>query len=43
MPTRIVTVSELKVKPGALMAEVEQQGVPVRHPGWQTKRCDCTL
>ena len=29
MPTRIVTVSELKVKPGALMAELEQQGVPL--------------
>jgi len=29
MPTRIVTVSELKVKLGALMAELEQQGVPL--------------
>ncbi len=29
MPTRIVTVSELKVRLGALMAELEQQGVPL--------------
>ena len=29
MPTRIVTVGELKVKLGALMAELEQQGVPL--------------
>jgi prevent-host-death family protein len=29
MPTRIVTISELKVKMGALMAELEQQGVPL--------------
>ena len=29
MPTRIVTTSELKVKMGALMAELEQQGVPL--------------
>ena len=29
MPTRIVTVSELKVKLGALMAELEEQGVPL--------------
>ena len=29
MPTRIVTVSELKVKLGALMAELEGQGVPL--------------
>jgi prevent-host-death family protein len=28
MATRIVTVSELKVKLGALMAELEEQGVP---------------
>jgi prevent-host-death family protein len=28
MPTRIITVSELKVKLGALMAELEDQGVP---------------
>ncbi len=28
MPTRIITVSELKVKLGALMAELEKQGVP---------------
>lgn len=29
MTTRIVTVSELKVRLGALMAELEQQGVPL--------------
>jgi len=29
MPTRIVTISELKVKLGALMAELESQGVPL--------------
>ena len=29
MPTRIITVSELKVKLGALMAELETQGVPL--------------
>ena len=29
MPTRIVTVSELKTRLGALMAELEQQGVPL--------------
>ena len=29
MPTRIITVSELKVKLGALMAELEAQGVPL--------------
>ncbi len=29
MSTRIVTVSELKVKLGALMAELEEQGVPL--------------
>jgi len=29
MPTRIVTVSELKVKLGALMAELERQGIPL--------------
>jgi len=29
MPTHIVTVSELKVRLGALMAELEQQGVPL--------------
>jgi prevent-host-death family protein len=29
MPTRIVTISELKVKMGALMAELEQQGIPL--------------
>ena len=29
MPTRIVTVSELKVRLGALMAELERQGVPL--------------
>ena len=29
MPTRIVTVCELKVKLGALMAELEQQGEPL--------------
>lgn len=29
MTTRIVTVSELKVKLGALMAELEEQGVPL--------------
>jgi len=28
MPTRIITVSELKVKLGALIAELEEQGVP---------------
>ncbi len=29
MTTRIVTVSELKVKLGALMAELEEQGIPL--------------
>lgn len=29
MPTRIVTVSELKVRLGTLMAELETQGVPL--------------
>jgi len=29
MTTRIVTVSELKVKSGALMAELERQAVPL--------------
>jgi len=29
MSTRIVTVSELKVRLGALMAELEQQGTPL--------------
>ena len=29
MPTRIVTVSELKVKLGTLMAELEGQGIPL--------------
>jgi len=29
MSTRIVTVSELKVKLGALMAELERQGIPL--------------
>jgi len=29
MPTRIVTVSELKVKLGTLMAELEAQGIPL--------------
>ena len=29
MSTRIVTVSELKIKLGALMAELEEQGVPL--------------
>ena len=29
MRTRIVTVSELKIKLGALMAELEEQGVPL--------------
>ena len=29
MATRIVTVSELKVKLGALMAELERQGIPL--------------
>ena len=29
MPTRIVTVSELKVRMGALMAELEGQGIPL--------------
>ncbi len=29
MTTRIVTVSELKVKLAALMAELEEQGVPL--------------
>jgi prevent-host-death family protein len=29
MTTRIVTVSELKVRLGALMAELEEQGVPL--------------
>jgi prevent-host-death family protein len=29
MPARIVTVSEFKVKLGALMAELEGQGIPL--------------
>ncbi len=29
MTTRIVTVSELKIKLGTLMAELEEQGVPL--------------
>jgi prevent-host-death family protein len=29
MSTRIVTVSELKIKLGALMAELEEQGIPL--------------
>ena len=29
MPTHIVTVSELKIKLGALMAELEEQGIPL--------------
>ena len=29
MSTRIITVSELKVKLGALMAELEERGVPL--------------
>ena len=29
MSTRIVTISELKVKLGALMAELEGQGIPL--------------
>jgi prevent-host-death family protein len=29
MPTRIITVSDLKVKLGALMAELEEQGIPL--------------
>ena len=29
MTTRIVTVSELKIRLGALMAELEEQGVPL--------------
>lgn len=29
MATRIITVSELKVKLGALMAELEERGVPL--------------
>ena len=29
MPTRIVTVSELKIKLGALMDELEEKGVPL--------------
>lgn len=29
MTTRIVTVSELKTKLGALMAELEEQGIPM--------------
>ncbi|MBI4283768.1 MAG: type II toxin-antitoxin system Phd/YefM family antitoxin [Chloroflexi bacterium] len=29
MPTRIITVSELKVRLGALMAELEGQGIPL--------------
>lgn len=29
MPTRIITVSELKIKLRALMAELEEQGVPL--------------
>jgi prevent-host-death family protein len=29
MPTRIITVSELKAKMNALMTELEEQGVPL--------------
>ena len=29
MPTRIITVSELKVKLGALIAELEEKGIPL--------------
>jgi prevent-host-death family protein len=29
MPTRIVTVSELKTKLGAMMAELEERGIPL--------------
>ena len=29
MPTRIITVSELKTRLGALMSELEEQGVPM--------------
>jgi len=29
MPTHIVTVSELKIRLGALMAELEEQGIPL--------------
>jgi prevent-host-death family protein len=29
MPTRIVTISELKIRLGALMAELEGQGIPL--------------
>jgi prevent-host-death family protein len=29
MPTRIITVSELKVKMGSLMVELEEQGTPL--------------
>lgn len=45
MTTRIVTVSELKVKLGAFMAELERHGVPLyvtRHgkPKAVVARCD---
>ena len=29
MPTHIVTVSELKIRLGALMAELEERGIPL--------------
>ncbi len=29
MPTRIVTVSELKIKLASLMSELQQQGIPL--------------
>jgi prevent-host-death family protein len=29
MPTRIITVSELKVKMGSLMTELEEKGIPL--------------
>ena len=29
MPTRIITASELKTKMGALLAELEEQGIPL--------------
>jgi hypothetical protein len=32
MPTRIISVSELKVKMNKLMAELEKQGVPYGKP-----------
>ena len=44
MSTRIVTVSELKIKLGALMAELEERGIPLLcYTAWKTKGCAGTL